>query len=53
MKIVVLELGFEDDDDAQNFANLVKAADLYSHVIDDHYQRVDGYDTIECRVENP
>lgn len=47
MKIVVLELGFEDDDDAETFADAVSKQEL------DEIQKYASYDVIECKVENP
>jgi|1185.fasta_scaffold1307098_1 hypothetical protein len=44
-KIVVLELGFEDDDDAEEFARKVKEEGIYLGGI------VVG-DIIECRVDD-
>jgi hypothetical protein len=43
-KIVVLELGFDDDDDAEEFAQKIKEEGIYLNGI------VVG-DIIECRVE--
>jgi hypothetical protein len=48
-KIVVLELGFEDDDDAEEFADGIQ-----KHVpVNEMSGGCDQYDVIECRVENP
>lgn len=45
-KIVVLELGFEDDDDAETFADAVNKKEL------EDIEEYDTYDVIVCRVDN-
>ena len=49
MKIVVLELGFEDDTNAEDFAKSVKEGHGDSVVL----SQLTNADVIECRVENP
>jgi hypothetical protein len=45
-KIVVLELGFEDDMDAEEFADALNKSETGDKLLN-------GCDVIECRVENP
>lgn len=47
MKVVILELGFEDDLDAETFADAIAKGST------DGIPSQVSYEVIECRVENP
>ena len=48
-KIVVLELGFEDDLDAEEFADSLNKSEYTTATL----TQLSQADVIECRVENP
>jgi hypothetical protein len=51
-KIVVLELGFEDDDDAEEFADAINKKELQELVTASNSPIDYHFSVIECRVDD-